>query len=224
MRLILLGPPGAGKGTLAARLAEHLSVPHLASGDILRAQIRQDSDLGQTVQQYLDSGQLVPDDIIVKVMILRLSQPDCDAGYILDGFPRTLPQAQVLDASLVEFKVKIDLVLYMDTDTEIIISRLSGRRVCPLCDATYHVDNIPPAVTGKCDRDGTDLIFRPDDEPDVVRTRLVNYRQLTQPLLDYYAGGPGAGFYRLDGSRDIQHVYKQALEALSGAVSPVEES
>ena len=222
MRLILLGPPGAGKGTLAARLAEHLPAPHLASGDILRAEIRQASDLGKTVQQYLDSGQLVPDEIIVKVMICRLSQPDCDAGYILDGFPRTLPQAQALDASLDELKAKIDLVLYMDTDSEVIISRLTGRRVCPVCDATYHVDNIPPAVPGKCDRDGADLISRPDDQPDIVRTRLVNYRQLTQLLLDYYAGQAGGKFYRLDGSRDIQHVYKQALELLSTAVSPVD--
>ena len=222
MRLILLGPPGAGKGTLAARLAQHLSVLHLASGDILRAEIRQASDLGKTVQQYLDSGELVPDQIIVKVMISRLCRPDCAAGYILDGFPRTLPQAQALDASLVELQSKIDLVLYMDTDAEVIISRLAGRRVCPLCDATYHVQNIPPAVPGKCDRDGADLISRPDDAPDVVRTRLDNYRLLTQPLLDYYSGV--GRFHRLDGNNDISEIYQQALEILSGHVSPVDQS
>ena len=222
MRIILLGPPGAGKGTLAARLVEHLSLPQLASGDILRSQIRQGSELGRTVQQYLDSGALVPDDIIVKVMTSRLSQPDCAAGYILDGFPRTLPQAQALDAGLLEIQSKIDLVLYLDAEAEVIISRLSGRRVCPVCSAVYHVDNIPPAVPGKCDRDGADLISRPDDASDVVRTRLDNYRQLTEPLLDYYTGI--GRFHRLDGNKDIAGIYQQALQVLGGVAGSVDQS
>lgn len=222
MRIILLGPPGAGKGTLAARLVEHLSLPQLASGDILRSQIRQGSELGRTVQQYLDSGALVPDDIIVKVMTSRLSQPDCAAGYILDGFPRTLPQAQALDAGLLEIQSKIDLVLYLDAEAEVIISRLSGRRVCPVCSAVYHVDNIPPAVPGKCDRDAADLISRPDDASDVVRTRLDNYRQLTEPLLDYYTGI--GRFHRLDGNKDIAGIYQQALQVLGGVAGSVDQS
>ena len=221
MRMILLGPPGAGKGTLAARLAESLSILHLASGDILRSEIRQASDLGRTVQRYLDSGQLVPDGIIVQVMAGRLSQPDCAGGYILDGFPRTLPQAQALDASLAEVESKIDLVKYMDADVEVIISRLAGRRICPLCNASYHVENIPPLVPGKCDHDAAKLQTRPDDNPQVIRTRLQQYRRLTQPLLDYYAGQ--GRFYRLDGNRQIDGIYQQAQEILSKVVSSVDE-
>ena len=221
MRLILLGPPGAGKGTLATRLVEHLSVPQLASGDILRSEIRQGTELGKTVQQYTDSGALVPDDIIVKVMISRLSQSDCSDGYILDGFPRTLPQAQALDTSLEQAGSKFDLVLYLDADTEVIVSRLSGRRVCPVCGAVYHVDNIPPAVAGKCDHEGADLISRPDDASDVVRTRLDTYRQLTKPLLDYYSGT--GRFHHLDGNQDIIGIYQQAVQSLSTLASPVDE-
>ena len=221
MRMILLGPPGAGKGTLAARLAESLSILHLASGDILRSEIRQASDLGKTVQQYLDSGQLVPDDIIVQVMVSRLSQPDCAGGYILDGFPRTLPQAQALDASLAEVESKIDLVIYMDVKVEVIIARLAGRRLCPVCNASYHVESIPPLVPGKCDHDAAKLQTRPDDNPQVIRTRLQQYRRLTQPLLDYYVGQ--GRFYRLDGNQQIDGIYQQAQEILNKVVSSVDE-
>ena len=222
MRIILLGPPGAGKGTLAIRLANSLSIPQLASGDILRDEIRRASDLGRTVQQYLDSGQLVPDDIIVKVMTTRLSQSDCDTGYILDGFPRTLPQAQALDSALAESRSKIDLVIYMNAEAEVIISRLAGRRICPVCSAVYHVDNIPPAVPGKCDRDGAELQARPDDDPKVIRTRLQEYQRLTQPLLDYYA--VEGRFYRLDGNQEIDRIYQQAQEILSKTISPAQRS
>lgn len=221
MRMLLLGPPGAGKGTLAGRLAETVSVPHLASGDILRSEIRQASDLGLTVQKYLDSGQLVPDDIVVKVMVARLSQSDCAAGFILDGFPRTLPQAQALDASLEKIASKIDLVIYMDADVEVIISRLAGRLICPVCNACYHVENIPPAVPGKCDQDGADLQTRPDDNPQVIRTRLQEYNRLTQPLLDYYAAQ--GRFFTLDGNGPVDRIFQQAQEILSKVVSSVDQ-
>ncbi len=221
MNLILLGPPGAGKGTLAVRLAEHLSVLHLASGDILRTEIRNGSDLGLSVQKYMDSGQLVPDDIIIQVMIHRLTQPDCADGFILDGFPRTLPQAQALNDRLAEVNAPIDMVLYLDTDQDIIISRLAGRRFCPVCQASYNIDTMPPVETGKCDHDQADLQTRPDDNPQVIRTRLEKYTQLTEPLLDYY--GSASRVARLDGNKDIDQVNIQAQQVLTKTFSSIDK-
>ena len=221
MSLILLGPPGAGKGTLANRLAEHLSVPHLASGDILRAEIRKGSDLGRSVQKYMDSGQLVPDDVIIQVMIHRLTQPDCADGFVLDGFPRTLPQAQALNDQLAQIHAAIDMVIYLDTEQEVIVSRLAGRRFCPVCQASYNVDTMPPAEAGKCDHDQADLQRRPDDDPQVIRTRLAKYHQLTEPLLDYYAAA--GRFARLDGNKNIEKVYLQAQQVLTKSPSRIDE-
>ncbi len=221
MRLILLGPPGAGKGTLAARLTDRLSVPHLASGDILRAEIRQGSDLGTAVQKYMDSGQLVPDDVVIQVMIHSLTQPDCAAGFILDGFPRTLPQAQALNDKLTDSGLPIDSVIYLDADEEVIIARLAGRRVCPLCGANYHLQTMPPAKYGKCDRDDADLQTRPDDDPEVIRTRLQEYHRLTQPLLEYYAAA--GRFARLDGNKNIDQVYRQAQQVLTKTFSSIDD-
>ena len=213
MRMILLGPPGAGKGTLSGQLAEHLSVPHLASGDILRGEVSKGSDLGLSVQGFMDSGQLVPDDIIIKVMISRLTAADCAGGYILDGFPRTLPQAQALNQELIASDAPVDLVIYLDADAEIIVSRLAGRRICPVCQANYHVETVPPAQEGKCDHDGADLQIRPDDDPKVIRTRLEKYAQLTEPLLDYYA--KNGRLCRLDGNRTIEQVCQEATQVLT---------
>ncbi len=222
MRLILLGPPGAGKGTLASRLAVQLSLPHLASGDILRAEVRRGSELGLSVQKYMDSGDLVPDEIIVRVMAERLSQPDCDAGYVLDGFPRTLPQAEDLNERLAQAQKPMDLVIYLQTETDVIVTRLAGRRICPVCGANYNLDTLPPAVPGKCDSEGADLQTRPDDEPEVVRERLEKYRQLTQPLLDYYAGT--GRFRTLNGSGSIEEVCREAKEVLSREFSSIDEA
>lgn len=221
MKVILLGPPGAGKGTLAAHLAAHLSVPHLASGDILRAEIREGSELGLTVQKYMDSGDLVPDDVIVDVMIGRLTQADCADGFILDGFPRTLPQAQALTSKLAESGLPADHVVYLHADPEVVVARLAGRRICPRCDANYHVDTMPPAEAGKCDRDGEVLVSRPDDVPDVIRTRLKKYDELTQPLLDYYKAA--GKFSRLDGNNSIEQVYQEAELVFSDSVSSADE-
>ncbi len=221
MNLILLGPPGAGKGTLAVRLAEHLAVLHLASGDILRTEIRNGSDLGLSVQKYMDSGQLVPDDIIIQVMIHRLTQPDCADGFILDGFPRTLPQAQALNDRLAEVNAPIDMVLYLDTDQDVIISRLAGRRFCPVCQASYNIDTMPPVEPGKCDHDQADLQTRPDDNPKVIRTRLEKYSQLTEPLLDYY--GSASRVARLDGNSGIDQVNIQAQQVLTKTFSSIDK-
>lgn len=217
MKLILLGPPGAGKGTLAVRLAQHFSVIHLASGDILRTEIRNGSELGLSVQKYMDAGQLVPDDVIIQVMIHRLTQPDCADGFILDGFPRTVPQAQALNDRLAEANAPVDVVVYLDTDQEVIISRLAGRRFCPVCQASYNVDTMPPVEPGKCDHDQADLQTRPDDNPEVIRTRLQKYSQLTEPLLDYYSSN--GQVVRLDGNKDIDQVCAQAKQALNKSSS-----
>ena len=221
MNLILLGPPGAGKGTLASRLAEHLSVPHLDSGDILRAEIRNGSDLVRSVGKYMNSGQLVPDDVIIQVMIHRLAEPDCADGFVLDGFPRTLPQARALNDQLAQIHAPIDMVIYLDTDQEVIISRLAGRRFCPVCQASYNIDTMPPVEPGKCDHDQADLQTRPDDDPQVIRTRLQKYRQLTEPLLDYYAAA--SRFARLDGNKNIETVYDQAQQVLTKTPSRIDE-
>ncbi|MBQ7036392.1 MAG: adenylate kinase [Clostridia bacterium] len=182
MKIILLGPPGAGKGTQAEILAERYNIPTISTGNMIRAEIREGTPLGQKTKQYIDEGQLVPDEIIMAIVESRLAKPDCEGGFILDGIPRTIPQAEALD--------KMDLgeyiVLNISVGDEEILGRLGGRRVCTKCGATYHVTFNPPAVEGKCNTCGDALIIRPDDAQETIKKRLDVYHAQTEPLIAYY--------------------------------------
>jgi adenylate kinase len=184
MNLILLGPPGAGKGTQAVRLSEAFGLRHLSSGDLLRAERKKGSELGAKVAGYMDSGGLVPDDIIIAVILAQLTAPG--EGFLLDGFPRTLSQAESLDSELEAAGRHVDLVLALQVPDEPIVERITGRRICPSCGSVYHVRHQPPAKDGICDRDGSRLIHRQDDTQEVVRTRLAAYHAQTEPLEAYY--------------------------------------
>lgn len=186
MRLIIFGPPGAGKGTVAKQVTESAGVPHISTGDMLRAAVAAGSELGRKVKSVLDSGGLVSDDLIIDLIRDRFTQPDVADGYLLDGFPRTMPQAEALAAVLAELGQKIDLVILIDVPDETIIERLAGRRVCIKCGATYHVKFSPPKAEGECDRCDGEVIQRDDDQPDTVRHRLATYANQTAPLVEYY--------------------------------------
>ena len=183
MKLILLGAPGAGKGTQADVLSEKLGIPTISTGNILRAAVKAGTPIGLKAQSYMSAGQLVPDEVIIGIMQERLQEPDCANGYILDGMPRTIPQAQ----ALVDGNVEIDVALSIEIADEVIIERMSGRRTCPDCGASYHIVNSPSKVEGICDKCGAELTIRKDDEPEVVKARLVTYHTETEPLKDFYA-------------------------------------
>jgi len=186
MHLIFLGPPGAGKGTIAAKIKEAYGIAHISTGDILRENVKQGTPLGKLAERYMQAGDLVPDDIIVEMVENRLQEPDCSEGFILDGFPRTLPQAEALDRILEKLKTKVDAVILLEVDDETIVKRLSGRRVCPKCGAIYNVSFNPPKADSLCDHCGERVIQRNDDKEEVVRQRLAVYRERTAPLIDYY--------------------------------------
>ena len=186
MRIVLFGPPGAGKGTHARILADKLKIPQLATGDILRRHIREATDLGKRAKAILDRGELVPDEFVNELMADQLARPEARQGFILDGYPRTVGQAEALDQFLKGRGQKLDVALYFKTSPNVVIDRLSGRRACPQCGANYHIRNIPPKVEGKCDRCGASLVQRSDDEPRTVRHRLEVYEKETAPLLEYY--------------------------------------
>ena len=187
MRIVLLGAPGAGKGTHCKRIADRYGIVHLSSGDILRRERVEGTELGRKAQSYMDAGALVPDDLIVEMMIKAIRQ--APAGYVLDGFPRTVNQAEVLDKSLAAEKTEIDMVLNLRVNDEVVLERITGRRSCPKCGTVYHVKNMPPKVPGICDKDGTPLVQRPDDTEEVVRNRLETYYRQTEPVVDYYRAG-----------------------------------
>lgn len=184
MRVVLLGAPGAGKGTHCKRIADRYGVVHLSSGDILRRERADGTELGKKAQGYMDAGALVPDELIVEMMAKAISQ--APAGYVLDGFPRTVNQAEVLDRSLVAQKTEIDMVINLRVSDGVVLERITGRRSCPKCGSVYHVKNMPPKVAGICDKDGTPLVQRPDDTEEVVRNRLETYERQTAPVVGYY--------------------------------------
>lgn len=186
MRLVFMGPPGAGKGTQAKAVAEHYGIPHVSSGDIFRGEIGRKTPLGVKIKSYLDSGTLVPDDITVGAVAGRLGQKDCADGWLLDGFPRTEGQAAALDRTLAATGGKLDAVVNLELDAEVIVRRMSGRRMCPKCGHSYHVEYIPPRQEGVCDACGAELIIRDDDKPETVRQRLKTYAEQTAPLVGYY--------------------------------------
>lgn len=186
MRLILLGPPGAGKGTQAKRVIEEFDIPHISTGDIFRKNIKEKTELGQKVEGLLAEGKLVPDELTIEIVWDRLDQEDCKNGFLLDGFPRTIPQAEALDEGLAKRGLKLDRVLNIDVDKDSLVKRLSGRRVCPSCGASYHIDNNPPKVEGICDVCQTPVIQREDDKEQTVLDRIKVYDSQTKPLVDFY--------------------------------------
>ncbi len=183
MRLILLGAPGAGKGTQAEILSKLLDIPTISTGNILRAAMKAGTEVGLKAKSYVESGKLVPDDVIIGIIQERLAEPDCAKGYILDGVPRTIPQAQTME----DMGVQIDCALSIEVEDEVIVRRMSGRRTCKDCSATFHVENNPPKVEGKCDFCGGELTIRADDAPETVKNRLLTYHRDTEPLKAFYA-------------------------------------
>jgi len=213
MKVIMLGAPGAGKGTQAKMIAEKYQVPHVSTGDIFRANIKNGTELGMEAKKYMDQGLLVPDELTVKILLDRVAQPDCANGYILDGFPRTIPQAEVLDAALQKLGESVDYAINVDVPDENIVKRMSGRRACLKCGATYHIEHIPPKAEGICDTCGSELVLRDDDKPETVLNRLKVYHDQTQPLIDFYEN---KGVLKsVDGTVDMQSVFG-AIVAILG--------
>ena len=186
MNIVMLGAPGAGKGTIAAQMNQRYNIPHISTGDIFRANIKEQTEIGKLAKSYIDKGELVPDEVTIKMMLNRIDEDDCKNGYILDGFPRSINQAKGLDDALKASNSKIDLVLLVDASDEQIIERLSGRRVCDKCGSTYHLTNMPPKNEGVCDKCGGEVIQRKDDDAKVILDRLKTYHTITKPLEDYY--------------------------------------
>jgi len=210
--LILIGPPGAGKGTQAAHLVEDFGLPYIATGDILRAAVKDGTDLGKKAKEYMDAGDLVPDDVIVGVVAERLEEDDTGDGFVLDGFPRTIPQAEALDRSLDEMGRRLTAVLCIEVPDEVIVERISGRRLCP-DGHVYHVEYDPPEKEGVCDKDGKALEQRPDDAPDKVTRRLEVYHDQTAPLVDYY--DERGLLHRFDGTRSRDEVREHIRATIS---------
>lgn len=212
MKLILLGPPGAGKGTQAKMLVEHFGVPQISTGDILRAAVKEGTPMGVKAKTFMDSGALVPDEVVVGIVEERLQKEDCGAGFILDGFPRTVPQADALQSTLAGLGKELDAVVSLEVDIEALVARLAGRRACKSCGAGYHLQYEPPAKAGVCDACGGELIQRDDDQEETIRNRMSVYLEQTLPLVEYYQA---AGLLsQVDGMLPIEDVRAAVLDVL----------
>lgn len=208
MNLIFLGPPGVGKGTIAKEIVKEKNIPQISTGDLLREAVKEGTTLGKKAKKYMDLGKLVPDDLVIDLLKNRISQDDCKNGFILDGFPRTIPQAEALEG-----EVKIDKVLNFKASDETVILRISGRRTCKKCNAIYHIKNIPPKKEGICDKCRGELYQRDDDKEETVRKRLETYKQQTEPLIDFYR--EKGILVDIETEQPIPEIVKDTLEAIS---------
>lgn len=216
VNLILMGLPGAGKGTQAEKIVEKYQIPHISTGDMFRLAIKEGTDLGKKAKTFMDQGELVPDEVTIGIVRERLSKPDCSTGFLLDGFPRTVAQADALESLLQKMERSLDFVLHVDVPQDQLMDRLTGRRICPTCGATYHVTFNPPKQEGICDNDGATLIQRDDDRPETVSKRLEVNVQQAQPLLDFYHD---KGYLvSIDGSQEISKVFKDIDQKLKSLV------
>ena len=213
MKIIMLGAPGAGKGTQAKMIAEKFGIPHISTGDIFRANIKNGTELGKKAKEFMDKGQLVPDELTVEILLDRVANDDCKNGYVLDGFPRTIPQADVLDKELTKLGDQVDFAINVDVPDENIVRRMSGRRACLKCGATYHIEHIPPKTEGICDKCGSELVQRDDDKPETVQNRLSVYHEQTQPLIEYYE--KKNILKSVDGTKDMQEVFSDIVNSLN---------
>lgn len=213
MKIIMLGAPGAGKGTQAKMIAEKYGIPHISTGDIFRSNIKDGTELGMEAKKYMDQGLLVPDELTVKILLDRVARADCRNGYVLDGFPRTIPQAEVLDQALEKIGDQIDFAVNVSVPDENIVKRMSGRRACVGCGATYHIEHIPPKKEGICDTCGMELILREDDKPETVQNRLNVYHSQTQPLIEFYQ--KKGILQTVDGTVDMKAVFDAIVAILS---------
>lgn len=212
MKIIMLGAPGAGKGTQAKKIAAKYGIPHISTGDIFRTNIKNGTELGKKAKTYMDQGLLVPDELVVDLVVDRVNQDDCKNGYVLDGFPRTIPQAEALTEALEKMGQKVDFAIDVNVPDENIVKRMGGRRACVTCGATYHMVYAPTKKEGICDTCGGELILRDDDKPETVQKRLNVYHDQTQPLIDYYTS---QGILRtVDGTVDIDDVFRAITEFL----------
>ena len=212
MKIIMLGAPGAGKGTQAKKIAAKYNIPHISTGDIFRANIKNGTELGKKAKTFMDQGLLVPDELVVDLVVDRVNQEDCANGYVLDGFPRTIPQADALTKALAELGQKMDYAINVEVPDQNIVNRMSGRRACVNCGATYHIVYAPTKKENICDNCGGELILRDDDKPETVKKRLGVYHEQTQPLIDYYTE---AGILReVDGTIDINDVFAEIVKIL----------